>query len=230
MCKSLIIPDIHQRIDLVERIISKEKNVDEWIYLGDYFDNKEESIKDVERTALWLKSSLCRRNTFHILGNHDLHYRWPKCPWHITAGHSPEKQAVIDSIITHADWQRTLFAVERGRWWLSHAGLHPNIFVHPVFGWDASRTWGMFHYAEFAAHAGSRHPITENNGESDLFNPFKLRWWNFIPIPGVNQIVGHTAKKEPCFLTTDSSENIMLDTRLQHYAILENNSVTVFEA
>ena len=95
-----IIPDLHNRIDIAERIIEKEGNsVDQFILLGDYFDNYFEGPKTVNKVATFLKS-YCGDSRFKFLiGNHDLHYiighrSMRSSTW------SQEKFDAINSIIT----------------------------------------------------------------------------------------------------------------------------------
>lgn len=37
--KTLIIPDVHQRVDSVKSIFKNEKDYDEVVFLGDWFDS-----------------------------------------------------------------------------------------------------------------------------------------------------------------------------------------------
>lgn len=79
---TLIIPDVHQDIDSVKRILKLEDNgkLDEIIFLGDWLDSFHEppQVANFKDTCLFLKS-LVRDNknsnkmTF-LIGNHDLAY------------------------------------------------------------------------------------------------------------------------------------------------------------
>ena len=70
-----IIPDLHNRVEIAEKIIEKENNsVDQFNLLGDYFDNFFDGPEDVTKAANFLKL-YCNDPKFKFLiGNHDLHY------------------------------------------------------------------------------------------------------------------------------------------------------------
>lgn len=229
--RSLIIPDIHNKTQKADEII-KASTPDEVIFLGDYFDSLGDNPEMAEQTARWLKNRLYLPGYFFILGNHDAGYRWPKCPWMTCTGYKLEKQERINKVLTQKDWEKTLFAVERGTWWLSHAGLHPNIFCHPIMGFDPKRVWSMLHEAEFKGQANIHSPILdEKRAEGDApSGPLWLRWNEFEPITNVNQIVGHTWQESPQWKNTEDSKNLNLDTHLEYYAILEDGEVTTHPA
>ena len=71
--KTIIISDIHNDYFTAEKIIKKE-NPDKIIFLGDYFDDFDDTVKDSENTAKWLVKSLKQENRIHLIGNHDLSY------------------------------------------------------------------------------------------------------------------------------------------------------------
>ena len=71
--KIIIVPDIHNDYHTAKKIIKKE-NPDKIIFLGDYFDDFDDTIQDAENTAKWLKKSLKQENRIHLIGNHDLNY------------------------------------------------------------------------------------------------------------------------------------------------------------
>ena len=220
--KSLVFSDLHNKTEKIDGIIAREAP-DEAIFPGDYFDSLKDNEKMAEKTARWLKARLHLDGYLFCLGNHDANYRWPKCPWHETAAYTKNKQDAIDRVLTKKDWQRTLFAVQRGNWWITHAGLHPKVFpVHPFTGLDTQKTWDMLHRAEFLAECGLYTPITDEqwNPEETPSGPLWLRWGEFIPIPGINQIVGHTAHDTPQEKRGIDSINWNLDTHQHHYGIL----------
>ena len=63
MIKTIIIPDIHNDYHTAEKIIKKE-NPDKIIFLGDYFDDFYDTIKDVTK---WLVKSLQQKNRIHLI-------------------------------------------------------------------------------------------------------------------------------------------------------------------
>lgn len=82
--RCLIIPDVHQDIAWVARILAQEKEVDRIVFLGDYFDTRRVGPGTAGKEAtceylmeLWL--TLGARVQF-LLGNHDVQYLEAK-PW-----------------------------------------------------------------------------------------------------------------------------------------------------
>lgn len=224
--RSLIIPDIHDKISIVDQIVLHEQP-DEVIFLGDAFDSFDDTPKTAEVTARWLKTRLHTPGYHFILGNHETQYRWPKSPWLVTGAYSANKQKVIDQILTEADWKKTHFALQRGKWWLSHSGFHPDLFLHPILGWDKTRVLELLQEAKVKTQAGIHTPITDEKRKPD--GPPSgiqwLRWEDFTPIYNVCQIVGHTAHLHPQENNTELSRNINLDTYMRFYAILENDEI-----
>ena len=59
--KIILIPDIHNDYFTAEKIIKKE-NPCNVIFLGDYFDDFDDTVQDAINTAKWLKKSLKQKN------------------------------------------------------------------------------------------------------------------------------------------------------------------------
>ena len=71
--KEIIIPDLHQRHGWVDAYLSKRKH-DRAIFLGDYFDDFDDTVDEAVATAKWLKSHLDDPDKVLLYGNHDIHY------------------------------------------------------------------------------------------------------------------------------------------------------------
>ena len=54
-----------------------------------------------------------------------------------------------------------------------------------------------------------------------------MDWSDLAPIPGVNQLVGHTAAETVRHKRTSNTRNICLDTNLNHYAIFEEGTLEI---
>ena len=72
--KTLVVPDIHNKIDVVQKILDKESSVDEVIFLGDWFDDFNDNVNDVVEVAKFLNSIYTEENFKFVWGNHDLYY------------------------------------------------------------------------------------------------------------------------------------------------------------
>lgn len=61
--KILIVPDIHNDYHTAEMIIKKE-NLDKIIFLGDYFDDFYDTVKDAANVAKWLTWSYSKKTEY----------------------------------------------------------------------------------------------------------------------------------------------------------------------
>ncbi len=196
--KELVIPDIHQRISALERILDRwEKEVDRVIFLGDYFDEKGAGLHDTDNadtTISWLLDSLKQTNRIHLLGNHDLSYRWPN--GYSCSGRQDSTVHLVDSIFSEDDWSQFHYAISTQGWLISHAGFHP------LFLGSLSDNESLIDQALTMATSLQTSPDPEaellqagaaRGGELDFGGIVWLDWnYEFQPIEGINQLVGHT--------------------------------------
>ena len=201
--KTLIIPDIHTDYIKAEEMIAVEKP-DKVVFLGDYFDDWEDTLESTEQTALWLKTSLEDKNRTHLLGNHDLSYLYPtyRC-----AGFSEGKQYVINK--TGVDLKQLKSYCWVDDYLCTHAGLSDD-FYNAYKHRDESIT--EFLEADFPA----LYNCSSLRGGLDRFSGIYWCDYNeFVDIPHVNQIFGHTNGKYPRY----TGGSTCLDTRLRYYAV-----------
>lgn len=126
----LILPDVHNQHEQAERLIeSLGGGVDRIAFLGDYFDSYHDTPAMAAGTAEWLRWSICQPRRIHLMGNHDLPYRWGdytcRCP-----GYTREKhRAISGGPMSRAYWQRIdLVHVIR-----AEAALRPIVLSHAGF-------------------------------------------------------------------------------------------------
>src|SRR5271157_1797873 len=133
--KELIIGDIHNKVDLVNKILKdKESEYDNIIFLGDFFDDYNDNINDAERVAYWLKESLEKKNRIHLWGNHDFHYFLYFCKSVRGSGFSKNKGDAINKILKKEDWDKILWFYESQGFIFSHAGFNRSL-LHSINGW-----------------------------------------------------------------------------------------------
>lgn len=195
---TLIISDIHNRVDWIEDALSNLAH-NRVVFLGDYFDSFYDTVWMTEKTARWLKHSLSQPNRIHLFGNHDMPYcrqvnEFARCP-----GYSDEKYRMINCFLNRNDWNKFKFIHEEQGWLLSHAGVHPSIFSHPIHG--PSIEW-ILKYCDQGLEAFNSnlfHPTYQHSsarGMSRTGDVGGVTWldWNheFVAIPDLKQIVGHT--------------------------------------
>lgn len=232
MSKTLIISDIHHRWQKAEKLILKEKP-DKTIFLGDYFDNFDDSAFEARETAQWLKGSLKFKNRIHIRGNHDTHYESQntrlKC-----SGYELKKDIVINEIMKATDWRKLYWFHYENGWLFTHAGVHP-LYVGPqvnrieIYMAEEAKKANYVYFESKGSHwfwhiGASRYGWDGIGG---------ITWCDanreFEAVPGQKQIFGHTPQQVTNVdeLWLDEN-NLCLDTHSNHYALMdERGNVTV---
>jgi len=207
----LVIPDIHHKTRMADAIMGAplEQRADYVVLLGDYFDDFGDTPEISAKTAEWLKQSLARPNRIHLMGNHDLHYRYwrheyMQNPW---AGWTIEKARAINDVLTPDDWDKLKWFHHEphGNRLFSHAGLHPGM-LPPLNGDDGElkvrdALITACARATRALEAGGRHPLFRaghaRGGEQPVGGLVWLDWNDeFVPFE-FHQVVGHTPVREP---------------------------------
>lgn len=225
MVRILIMPDIHTKFKPAESIIEKECP-DKTVFLGDYFDDFHETAEDTHNTAKWLAKSLEQQDRLHLIGNHDLHYMTGN-PEFQCSGFSEFKRCIIDSY--SIPWSKLVTHCYVGDHLCTHAGVSRQFFEEyattNLEEFMIESTEDLMHiddvdYRQKFFQAGiSRGGMHKNSG---------IVWCDyeeFVDIPGVMQIFGHTRGSE----VRQNGSHICLDTVLRHYAIYQNDTIIVKE-
>lgn len=229
--RTLIISDIHCKIDRVQELVDRV-NLDRIISLGDWFDKRDNTPQEVERTAQYLVEIRADKRWVKLFGNHEMGYRFPISDFTYCTGWLPWKRKLIRAIMREEDWQGfKWFHVQEG-FLFTHAGLHPmylpgylkhysldnigNFLRRESLEANIKATVLMDHW--FYRCGKARAGGTAKKG-GIVWLDFKDE---FKPIKGIKQVFGHTHLKEP----TWNGDNLCLDTGLNHYAILENGNIT----
>ena len=125
-------------------------------------------------------------------------------------------------------WKRFRVAHAEQGWLMSHAGFHPVWIKEPTVERILSRR-------DLAMQSAKRHVVDpilgagDDRGGAQYFGgPLWMDWDNLMPIPGINQIVGHTPGDEVRKRITRKSRNHCLDVRNGSVAaILSNGKMTI---
>lgn len=206
---TLIIPDLHHRWKIAEDIIASVKH-DEVIFLGDYFDDFGDDPSMVEATCDWLNSSVKKPNRIHLMGNHDIHYAFVYRSFQCS-GYEQWKYFIAHDNVARETWDKLKwYHILDDMWLLSHAGLHKANLPADIRGMHTYRstflkTIGNYLDVEireaFRRAANNKNYWTLNAGYSRGGSiPYGGIIWcdyerEFVPIKGLNQIVGHTPQK-----------------------------------
>ena len=201
---ALVIPDVHHRFEWAEAVIANEgADCSSIIFTGDYLDDFGDTPQDTYRTSKWLKKSLTDKRRIHLLGNHDVAYfgcGYQTANW---SGWSEHKQEVFSQIFPPESFTDLPFslAVQAGPWILSHAGFsggkNSPLVGHPP---HALLHWAQQARQNLQYHMQQRGSVPMlltcgyvRGGNSSIGG---LLWCDFdrefVPLPGLHQIVGHT--------------------------------------
>ncbi len=252
--KTLVIPDIHQNIETVTRILRVE-SFDEVVFLGDWVDSHLEppAVGSFRDTCEYLRHLLTehpRRNCFvFILGNHDLQY--------IHLNNKPSTTSVVAETAYYCsgfskskarEWRRVFFDkglkdplfLEKFRlchmsqgWTFSHAGImdahlphnsDASSFVH-IHARDA---WNNFRQLTHPKNYLLSDVGHYRGGSARLGGLLWLDWNREFEASGLvgKQIVGHTTLLEPAFKGEGGTESWNVDTGT-HYAMVEDGELKV---
>ena len=224
--KTLIIPDIHLNHTKAESFIDKEKP-DKTVFLGDYFDDWYETDEDTHDTAAWLAKSVKKHNRIHLVGNHDLSYMSHfKC-----AGFNEYKQFIINKY--KIDWSSLQPFAWIDNWLCTHAGLSNEFYNTHSNGKSPKEFVNTSHDAlSRTSKSTVCHPLFDagydRGGTQKHGGIVWCDYSNFMDIPNVNQIFGHTNAYLVRTFKSDTAEHICLDTALRNYAVYEDGQMKVY--
>ena len=224
----LILSDIHNRVDRVDKIINSVV-ADKIILLMDAFDNFGDSHIDATKTANWVKNSLKQENRVHLFSNHDIGYAFPNNPYTRCSGWTGSKQEAIDQILTAEDWSKLKFFHFEQGWLFTHAGLDRGFYdseLGQLEGFLESESKNALrslknNKSHWLFRAGYSRGGTQPKGGSlwcDANDEFE-------PIGGVRQCFGHSPQREPLWIDKD---NLCLDTHSNHWAILKDGEIKTY--
>ena len=252
--KTLVIPDVHQRIYNVDKALRLE-NFDEVVFLGDWLDSFLEppDVYSFEDTCNYLKSLILehpRKDCFKFLvGNHDMNYIFnnvgsshkshSKRLEYYCSGYSGNKCKAFKKTFWDAGLRDTFFiqnfslAHRTQGWLMSHAGLVPEKLpygrtIDDVLNNILPDVWRNFRNTAYC-HSYLMADVGTYRGGNNPVGGILWLDWNIEMFPHQsigNQIVGHTRMLAPAKLETDDGKVTCwnLDTEL-HYGIVENEKL-----
>lgn len=236
MKEYLILPDIHNRWKIADSIINRHPEVDKIISLGDIFDDFGDSPKIAQQTAQALSRWLDNPKFVWVLGNHDSGYLYggSKNPAFYCQGFTVSKQKKIKEILGDKIHNNQLFywtgedKNDPNGFLLSHAGLHPDHLPYSnpnipfnIIKWLEKESKEATEKAKIGVMSWIFAAGFSRGGRARLGGLTWMDYSEFEPIPGINQIFGHTSDRFPRNIITPDSENWCIDTHLNHYSIIE---------
>lgn len=253
--RTLVIGDVHQRVDSVKSILEAEKSYDEVVFLGDWFDSFYEppKVAGFEETCEYLKHLVLEhpnKDKFvFLIGNHDLSYIYEnkdfsdksisKTLKYFCSGFTKSKAKKF----RHAFFNNGLkdefffnnfkFAHRSQNWTFSHAGV---IIDHFPYGYSIDRLvnellpdiWRNFRNLEY-----NHNWLISGAGvcRGGWHKVGGVTWcdWNmeFNASPDIGkQVCGHTTVREPSVLAMNTDyESWNLDTE-KDYGIITDGRFT----
>jgi hypothetical protein len=229
MTKTLIIPDLHLHWKRADTII-KHESADRIVFLGDYFDDWNDTPAHAREMALWLRDSLSYSNRIHLMGNHDISYAIPSYEFECS-GFTEEKNKAINLVLSLDHWKQLKLYHFVDNWVCSHAGVHSHF--HDAANGLSFKDF-LFNVCDGAISNAFNNlqadPILRAGRSRGGSYPVGGILWcdarEFINItPDVYQIFGHTPHTKPKWLFEKTA--LCLDVgNSSHYAIHDGKSIT----
>lgn len=238
--KTLIVPDIHEKIDKTKRILKEFSHCEKTVFLGDYFDSFDQPFSKFKDTLFFLKDNFNNFNIHFLLGNHDIHYFYPLAKKLVCSGYEGEKAKFIKHNLSESEiydnfdlFTNLPFSTkEKNDIIVSHAGIssslvHPTIATKDMFlDWLYSEDAYVLEQLKY----GFIHPFVDVGMYRGGHNKCGgLTWcdWNyeFHPVPYVKQIVGHTNILRP----EEKNGNWNIDCELNYVCVVEDGKIETFD-
>jgi len=254
--KTLVIPDVHQRINNVKWILENEKDYDEVVFLGDWFDSffDPPKVAGFEETCEYLKYLILEhpnKDKFvFLLGNHDLSYihenkdfscnKISKTLKYYCSGFTASKakkfrHAFFDHGLKDKFFIEHFNIVHRTQGFiLSHAGLSDKHIPYGLTPDDVIDKIVPEVWKNFRDFTRPHNYLISGAGycRGGDCNVGGILWqdWNqeFLASEAIGkQIVGHTTTKEPdCLAMNKPYESWNIDTEKDYGIILDGRFTT----
>lgn len=254
--KTIVIADVHQRIDSVKRVLEAEKDYDEVVYAGDWFDSFLEppKVAGFEETAEYLRYLVMdhpnKSKFVFLVGNHDMSYIYNNKASSMTSIHKTVDFYCSGFTTSKAKKFRKVFYDEGLKdnffyknfkivyqtqgWTLSHAGVHER---HIPVGLDPDKlineiipdVWKNFRDFTRPHHWLLSGAGRCRGGECYVGGVLWLDWRaEFQASEAIGkQIVGHTMCREPeCLGMNTNYESWNIDTEKDYGIILDGRFTT----
>lgn len=229
--RTLIVSDVHDKIEELESIEKQAGAVNKIVHIGDWTDSYPPRDGGPQNVAYFLKHNINDPKRELIIGNHDLQYMFPNQTGIRCSGYEPFKDLDMGRILLH-NRSKFKFTTTVSSWRISHAGFAQ---FAERFGDDLDTYCANFLQKMIGMDQNNTHiPLSglltvgkARGGFDEKGGPLWLDWdKEFEPVSGMVQIVGHTRHDHPQW----KGSNLCLDTGLRHFVIIENNSMSVHTA
>ena len=129
--KGLIVPDVHEKIAKLKRILTTYENDVGWVvFLSDFMDNYDGLTEATHETCVWLAANAANPKYYFVWANHDIQYafQWGELR---CSGFTPTKYKLVQGYLNQEHWKhfRCFFWVGGG----SASILPPSVRSIPLF-------------------------------------------------------------------------------------------------
>lgn len=225
----LIIPDVHEKIDLADHIVQQYPDVQKRIWLGDYLDSfeYENQPEHWKKVCEWMDRISQDPKNILLIGNHDVHY-FCNISEYQCSGYFGSKHHIVKNILGHS-WISKLKWIHaenvNGELTVfSHAGLNPAL-VNPMVTLNCDYFADLNNQIHEKFSAGLVDPLlSAGRGRWGSAPIGGLTWqdWRreYAALPGVRQVVGHSETHLPSWKGYD----LCVDTQLTHVALMDSET------
>jgi calcineurin-like phosphoesterase family protein len=220
---TLYLPDLHNRVEQHQKIID-DVRADTVVHLGDYWDDYDDTPSHARVTADWVLGRETRGDVM-LLGNHDIWYLTDRNHM-MCSGNTREKRNVIREIIPEGIRENFRLFDYREGWLATHAGFDGRLAKNT----DAALR--ELDNAQDAYIFGMPHRLIDaipfrRGGDTKIGGVLWQDWRDLVPVPGLNQIVGHTITPYPQSIVTPKATTHNIDTNSRSYGVLEDGKMTI---
>lgn len=223
MSTTLIVGDIHERLDRLKIIMSRiAPRADRVVFLGDFFDtfDKYDESRVVD-ACMFINKVVNDEGYDVLLGNHDVHYYFSH-PGLQCTGYDVRKTVIVKALIEPATIRKMQLYTIVGPYTVSHAG-----FAYETMGYATLPSERM---AIEIGLAGEYDPIfgagRARGGHLKIGGPTWLDWNDeFVCVPNSPQIVGHTYLRRPASKQNgEEFRSWNIDTALRYVAMVNEDT------
>lgn len=209
--KTLIIPDLHLRWRLAQKVIKNFPH-DQVIFLGDAFDDFGDTPERNAEMAEWLTDFMRQPNHITLMGNHDVAYAYYGRNSYCSGYSHLKREAILQKLPVGEYRDRAKFYHYEHGFLFSHAGFKYQLYKElRQYITKNNSPEDVLKVLEIKSQnlradleIDRANPLTEVGWARNGSQPHGGLTWccfkEFSPIPNVSQIFGHTPLKRPCFV------------------------------
>lgn len=259
MYKYLVVSDIHHQVGKAQKIIDSN-TFDKCVLLNDVFDSYGDNDFEAEDAAIWLKEKLHDSKFVVLQSNHVISYSHYFNQNTRCSGYRESKRKAIWKVLRREDFDQLKWYAFLEGILFTHAGVDKRIFyrrVENIEDFDVCEALDeMIPEANAKLMMGQDHVLYGagyvRSGRQSVGG---IIWNDFTQendaVNDYIQIVGHTRTDKPFYYYKENGQRrrfdidkfpyiinykayadlqLNIDTGLSHFALIENNTITVHES